>query len=141
MIEITTDQMEELSNISYDLLQTMNEIYGVDTAFAMFLKFEEVLGTEVKNHIFLKMLGSDGNNNRDITFSLPTPCLGYIPIIKTLRKLAVDSFGHSLGLREAKDITDNALSGMGKATPHNREGRIALISAIKAIGGSILNGK
>jgi hypothetical protein len=137
---ITKEQMDELCLSSYHLLQTMSNIYGPDPSYEMFLKLEEVLGTEVKSNLFLKMLESSyGIDTRVLNFSLPnTPVMNVIDLIKAARTYGVDIRGNNLGLKEAKDIIDAARTGRGTINFINLQNRASFINILKSNNGRIL---
>jgi len=107
--------MDNLCFASYQLLQVMSNIYGSDPAYDMFLKLEEVLGHEVKSHLFLKMLDSSYTGAGPMHFKfLNNQCLNVINMIKGVREFSVDSHGYKWSLKDAKDVVDTARnSGIG----------------------------
>ena len=136
--DITQSQMDDLCFASFQLLQTMSNIYGSDPAYEMFQKLEEVLGPEVKSHLFLKMLDSTYSNSR-LAFTFKGVCTNVINMIKSARTYAVDEHNQKLGLKEAKDIIDAALhGGIGRIYFMDGKSRQGFIQDLKANGGQVV---
>lgn len=115
-IELTKEQMDDLCFSSYQLLQTMSNIYGSDPAYEMFQKLEEVLGSEVKSNLFLKMLESSYTGAGPMHFKfINNQCSNIINMIKAARANGVDQSGNKWSLRDAKDLIEAARDN-GKAT-------------------------
>jgi len=139
--EINKDQMDALCTASYQLLQTMGNIYGSDPAYEMFQKLEEVLGPEVKSNLFLKMLESEYDQSSvDFSFPLAHGFSGVINVIKAAREFSAgDKIGQRLGLKEAKDSVDNArYGGRGSLYFSNQHNRASFISVLTREGGKVL---
>ena len=142
---LTTEEINELCISSYQLLQTMGNIYGSDSAYEMFQKFEEVLGPEIKSALFLKMLSNDyqNENYNSVSFSIPAQAIhgyihGYVNIIKACRTYGINENGQCLGLKEAKDIVDLAKSfGRAGLRFANSSDRMAFINELLTNGGKV----
>lgn len=131
--------MDNLCFSSYQLLQTMSNIYGSDPAYEMFLKLEEVLGPEVKSNLFLKMLDSSyANPILNFRFN-NNHCINVINIIKAVRQYAVDKNHNKFGLKDAKDIVDDArFKGRGTLYFLHAQERNEFINELKLNNGQII---
>jgi hypothetical protein len=137
---LSTEQMDNLCYASYQLLQTMSNIYGSDPAYEMFQKLEEVLGQEVKSNLFLRMLESSFTGAGPLHFKFYNGhCLNVINMIKSAREYGVDENRNRLGLKDAKDIIDSARHN-GKGTLHflSNDSRKAFLVELKANNGQTI---
>ena len=137
---ISVEQMDNLCYASYNLLQAMSNIYGSDPAYEMFQKIEEVLGQEVKSHLFLKMLESSWTGTGPMHFTfIGRQCSNVINMIKAARSYSVDKNQNRWGLKDAKDLIEEARD-QGKATIYflTNDDRKAFLAELKAHNGVTL---
>lgn len=137
---ISQEQMDELCFASYQLLQVMGNIYGPDPADEMFKKLEEVLGSEVKSQLFLKVLESTyiGSGPMHFSFVGGKGCTNAINMIKAVREYCVDANQNKYSLKDAKELID--LSRQSRATTYftNYEDRKAFLQILKDHNGRTL---
>lgn len=104
MNEIPEEKFELMVSESLGFLQAMAEMYGSERAQEAWARISETLGHDVRDAVFVAMLSGDGGTRR-VTFELSQSNLtNRIAAIKALRTAA------SLGLKEAKDLTDEAMT-------------------------------
>lgn len=141
MAQLTEQQMSDLCYDTYKLLQTMSNLYGPDESWKMFETFWTVLGDDVRNHLFLKMLDSDFTTGKRGTLTAPNGFTNTIAAIKAVRCYASldENFLGTMGLKEAKDLVDAAKYG-GKSVLFfkDSQNKRAFIQEIEAQGGKLL---
>lgn len=136
--ELNESEMKQLCMASYDLLQIMSNLYGSDESMAMFDKFEDVFGKEVKANLFLYMLDSSFASGGLVGFGPgPSGFNNIINLIKAVREYGeTDVPGVRYGLKEAKDIVDTArYSGVAYFKCKGPEARRQFLAVLKLEGG------
>jgi ribosomal protein L7/L12 len=106
------DVYRGMINDGIRFLQSLNEVYGVDRAMAVWSALGPAMGDEVKGQVFMSMLsGNTATMRLQLSRSssvIPNPSPGSVavPVIKVIRAVT------GLGLKEAKDKWDETAYGM-----------------------------
>ena len=109
-------------------LHTLAEVYGSERAQDAWVRIGESLGHDVRDAVFLAMLTGDAGSTR-VTFKLTNQDITYrVAAIRAIREAA------SLGLKEAKDLTDDALLRATVVPCKSRQAAKGLRQALRDLG-------
>lgn len=113
---------------SLSFLQALAEVYGSERAQEAWAKISEALGHDVRDAVFLAMLAGDNGSAR-VTFKITNQIVSHrVAAIRAIREAA------SLGLKEAKDLTDAAMMRATVVTCKNRQSAKGLRQALRDLG-------
>ena len=102
---IPAEHKEDIIQSGISFMRSITEAYGANEGMKLWDSIASTLDPDVKGQIFFAMLTGDYNNI--ITVTGHNPGADRVRMIKTIR--SVDKRG--LGLKEAKDMSDNLTNG------------------------------
>ena len=109
-------------------LQTLAEVYGSERAQDAWVRIGESLGHDVRDAVFLAMLSGESGSTR-VTFRITSQGLNNrVSAIRAIRDAA------TLGLKEAKDLTDDAMVRATVVTCSSRQAAKGLRQALRDFG-------
>lgn len=100
---IPAQYKEDIIQSGINFMRSITEAYGTDEGMKLWDNIASVLDPDIKGQIFFAML--TGEYNGIITVSSFQPGSNRIAMIKAIRTVT------GLGLKEAKDLSDNLASG------------------------------
>lgn len=112
---IPAEHKTEIIQSGMNFMRSITTAYGVDEGMKLWDTIASTLDPDIKGSIFFAML--TGEYNDRITVQSVIPGANKVWMIKSIRTVS------GLGLKEAKDIADDVLSGKTvtiKCDPKNR---------------------
>lgn len=114
-------------------LQSMAEVYGSEQAQAAWQAMGPAIGDEVKNAVFMYMLSyPDGGRQVRFQHTPISEASFIVAIIKAIRNAS------GLGLKEAKDLSDLAKTGIATVTTVRPEAAKALRKDLRDFGARVI---
>ena len=109
-------------------LQTLAEVYGSERAQDAWVRIGESLGHDVRDAVFLAMLSGESGSTR-VTFRITSQSLSNrVSAIRAIRDAA------TLSLKEAKDLTDDAMARDTVVTCKSRQAAKGLRQDLRNLG-------
>lgn len=102
---IPTEFKQDVIQSGINFIRSISEAYGSDEGMKLWEQIASVLDPDVKGQIFFALL--TGEYNGIVTLTGCTAAANKVSMIKAIR--SVDS--RRLGLKEAKDVCDDLMSG------------------------------
>jgi ribosomal protein L7/L12 len=122
-------QIDRAVAAGIELMAVMTEVHGVDRGYEIWEQFNTVLGSEVKDAIFLSMLSGQSSGSVKIMGLRreETGSVNKIEVIKCVRTFT------GFGLKEAKDLIDQVFDGADITVPVMYTQRRKFVEALKDI--------
>lgn len=102
---IPDEGKEEIIRTGINFMRSITEFYGVEDGMKVWDNITQNLDPDIKGQMFFAMIG--GSYAPDVVITGYKPYSDRVSRIKTLRVITVPS----LGLKEAKDLDDELMSG------------------------------
>lgn len=123
---IPAEFKQDIIQSGINFMRSITEAYGTDEGMKLWDGIASVLDPDVKGQIFFAML--TGEFNGIITISSFQPGSNRIALIKAIRAVS------GLGLKEAKDLSDDLSSGKSIKINCNPKQRAAALSELRSVG-------
>lgn len=125
---IPTEYKQDIIQSGINFIRSITEAYGSDEGIKLWENIASVLDPDVKGQIFIAML--TGEYNSVVSISGYVPNSNRITMIKAIRN--VDS--RRLGLKEAKDMTDELYKGTAIKLEVNPKKRALILLELRDAG-------
>lgn len=125
---IPTEYKQDIIQSGINFIRSITEAYGSDEGIKLWENIASVLDPDVKGQIFIAML--TGEYNSVVSISGYVPNSNRITMIKAIRN--VDS--RRLGLKEAKDMTDELYKGTAIKLEVNPKKRASILLELRDAG-------
>jgi hypothetical protein len=102
---IPNEYREDIIQSGINFMRSITEAYGTDEGIKLWEQISSVLDSDIKGQIFFSLL--TGEYNAIISISGRQPGANRVGLIKAIRSVTLPS----LGLKEAKDLSDKLDSG------------------------------
>lgn len=109
-----------------NFMRSITEAYGTDEGMKLWDEIASVLDPDIKGQIFFAML--TGEYNGVITINSHQPGANRVSMIKAIREVT------GLGLKEAKDLSDNLASGKSIKLNCDPKKRSSFLQTLRNVG-------
>jgi hypothetical protein len=125
---IPNEHREDIIQSGINFIRSVTEAYGTDDGMKLWEKISSVLDPDIKGQIFFALL--TGEYNAIISISGRQPGANRVALIKAIRSVTLPS----LGLKEAKDLSDKLDSGKIIKLTVDPKNRNSSLSELRSAG-------
>jgi len=123
---IPAEFKQDIIQSGINFMRSITEAYGTDEGMKLWNSISDTLDPDVKGQIFFAMLTGEFNNT--ITISSFQPGSNRVSMIKAIRIVS------GLGLKEAKDLSDELVGGKTIKINCNPKQRAEALSELRYAG-------
>ena len=125
---IPEQNKEDVIQTGMSFMRAITEAYGTDEGMQLWDTIASTLDPDIKGQIFFAML--TGQYTKHITLSGHMPGADRVRLIKTIRNVDI----RSIGLKDAKDMTDHLTAGKHIQLEVEPTQRVACINELRKAG-------
>lgn len=123
---IPTENKQDIIQSGINFMRSITEAYGTDEGMKLWDTIANTLDPDIKGHIFFAMLTGEYNNV--ITISSHVHNANRVSMIKAIRTIT------GMGLKEAKDLSDELSSGKTIKLMCDPKNRIQHLKELRSAG-------